>query len=113
MSHHESYDSTVSIFTSFEQTADEYEAWMKNISAQYNSSTMLLSKYSPWAYDAAWALAVGLNRSIKHMGSGELENFSYNRSDIYDAIQKGMEEVFFQGVSVIWFAWSTNYIFLW
>lgn len=81
------------------RTADEYEAWMKNISAQYNSSTMLLSKYSPWAYDAAWALAVGLNRSIKHMGGGELENFSYNRSDIYDAIQKGMEEVFFQGVS--------------
>uniref|UniRef100_K1R7S6 Gamma-aminobutyric acid type B receptor subunit 1 n=1 Tax=Magallana gigas TaxID=29159 RepID=K1R7S6_MAGGI len=81
------------------RTADEYEAWMKNISAQYNSSTMLLSKYSPWAYDAAWALAVGLNRSIKHLGGGELENFSYNRSDIYDAIQKGMEEVFFQGVS--------------
>lgn len=88
---------------------------MKNISAQYDSSTMLLSKYSPSAYDAAWALAVGLNRSIKHMGSDELENFSYNRSDIYDAIQQGMGEVFFQGVSVqkklVLFAWSNYNIF--
>lgn len=73
---------------------------MKNISSQYDSSTMLLSKYSPWAYDAAWALAVALNKSMLYLGSNELENFSYNRSDIYDAIKRGMGEVFFQGVSV-------------
>ncbi|XP_022309821.2 gamma-aminobutyric acid type B receptor subunit 2-like [Crassostrea virginica] len=81
------------------RTAQEYNTWMKNISSQYDSSTMLLSKYSPWAYDAAWALAVALNKSMLYLGSNELENFSYNRSDIYDAIKRGMGEVFFQGVS--------------
>ncbi|XP_061166831.1 gamma-aminobutyric acid type B receptor subunit 2-like [Saccostrea echinata] len=81
------------------QTAEEYNTWMKNISSQYDPSTHLLSKYSPWAYDAAWALAVGLNNSMKYIGINKLEDFSYDRSDIYDAIQRGMSEVFFQGVS--------------
>ena len=70
---------------------------------------MLLSKYSPWAYDAAWALAVALNKSMLYLGSNELENFSYNRSDIYDAIKRGMGEVFFQGVSV-WSMFKPTYV---
>ncbi|XP_048729112.2 gamma-aminobutyric acid type B receptor subunit 2-like [Ostrea edulis] len=81
------------------RTAKEYNTWIKNISTQYDSNTMRLSMYSPWAYDAAWALAIGLNNSMKYMGSNSLEDFSYNRSDIYDSIQRGMNEVLFQGVS--------------
>lgn len=84
------------------QTAKEYNTWIKNISTQYDSNTMRLSMYSPWAYDAAWALAIGLNNSMKYMGSNSLEDFSYNRSDIYDSIHRGMNEVLFQGVSVLY-----------
>lgn len=47
---------------------------------------MLLFKYSFWVYDVVWVLVVGLNRSIKYMGGGELENFLYNWLDIYDVI---------------------------
>lgn len=59
----------------------------------------LLSKSYGWVYDSAWALAVGLNNSLKYLNESGLDNFTNNRYYL-DALLKGMHEVNFQGISV-------------
>ncbi|XP_053381960.1 gamma-aminobutyric acid type B receptor subunit 1-like [Mercenaria mercenaria] len=59
-----------------------------------------LSTFSSWIYDTPWALAIGLNNSIKYLGESGLQLHNYNYSSEYlDAIVKGMREVRYMGVS--------------
>ncbi|KAK3101554.1 hypothetical protein FSP39_004432, partial [Pinctada imbricata] len=75
----------------------DYDTWMRNIVAQYPG--LLLSRSHPFAYDAAWALAIGLNNSLQYLGNKELKDFDYNDSAIFNDIERGMSEVVFDGVS--------------
>ena len=59
-----------------------------------------ITRSHPWIYDAVWALALGLNNSLKYLNGSKLEDFNYDRSDIRECIIKGMDEVSFDGVSV-------------
>ena len=58
-----------------------------------------LSKNFGYVYDAAWALAVGLNNTINHLNDSGLKHYTYDPYYI-DAIIEGMNEVNFAGISV-------------
>lgn len=59
----------------------------------------LLSRSFGWLYDAAWALAVGLNNSLRHLDDTGLWNYT-NSPHYLNAILKGMDDVNFIGISV-------------
>ncbi|XP_053381997.1 gamma-aminobutyric acid type B receptor subunit 2-like [Mercenaria mercenaria] len=59
-----------------------------------------MSSSAAWVYDTPWALAIGLNNSIKYLERSGLQLHNYNYSSQYlEAVVKGMREVNFQGVS--------------
>ncbi|KAJ8299112.1 hypothetical protein KUTeg_023172, partial [Tegillarca granosa] len=78
------------------KTPQEYSDYVNKL---VSGTPYLLSRTHPWAFDAAWALALGLNNSLAYLQDAKLEDFDYNRTDIYTAIKKGMDEVSFEGVS--------------
>lgn len=78
---------------------------MKDLHAKQNTPYNLTRNH-PWIYDAVWALALGLNNSLKYLNGSKLEDFDYTRSDIKQSILKGMDEVRFEGVSVWLLYWS-------
>ncbi|XP_060573691.1 gamma-aminobutyric acid type B receptor subunit 2-like [Ruditapes philippinarum] len=59
-----------------------------------------MSTFISWIYDTPWALALGLNNSIKYLAESGLQLHNYNYSSQYiDAVIHGMKEVRFDGVS--------------
>ena len=62
-----------------------------------------LGKYYGWAYDSAWALALGLNNSLRALGDGGLYNYTNNQYYL-KAIFEGMHDVHFDGLSVSHFS---------
>lgn len=79
------------------KTPQEYSDYVNNL---VSGTPYRLSRTHPWAFDTAWALALGLNNSLDYLQGAKLEDFDYNRTDIYTAIKRGMDEVRFEGVSV-------------
>ncbi|KAJ8298675.1 hypothetical protein KUTeg_022735 [Tegillarca granosa] len=71
------------------KTPQEYSDYVNKLVSE---TPYLLSRTHPWAFDAAWALALGLNNSLAYLQDAKLEDFDYNRTDIYTAIKKGMDE---------------------
>ncbi|CAG2256233.1 GABBR [Mytilus edulis] len=78
------------------RTPAEYDSWMKS---EASNTPYSITRSHPWIYDAVWALALGLNNSLKYLNGSKLEDFNYDRSDIRECIIKGMDEVSFDGVS--------------
>ncbi|KAK3593976.1 hypothetical protein CHS0354_040715 [Potamilus streckersoni] len=75
-----------------------FSTFTKNLSSSF-SGRYLVSGYSSLVYDAAWALALGLNNSLKYLGELRLENYNYS-TPYLSAVMKGMHEVEFRGISV-------------
>ena len=69
------------------------------LKAKLAETNYKLSKSYAWVYDTAWALAVGLNNSLRYLNESGL--YSYTNQPYYlDAILKGMYDVNFAGISV-------------
>ncbi|RUS72541.1 hypothetical protein EGW08_019694 [Elysia chlorotica] len=86
----------------FCETANEYTQRLAAFSA---SSIHTQSRSAPYAYDAAWALALTLNRTQSKLSEGalndtRLEDFDYSREDMFKLNLRSIEEIAFQGVSV-------------
>ncbi|GFN98779.1 gamma-aminobutyric acid type b receptor subunit 2, partial [Plakobranchus ocellatus] len=90
-----------SVVTVAGMTASEYQEHVTNFSS---NSPNRESRSSPYAYDAAWALALTLNRTQMKLSQGilgatRLEDFDYSRKDMFDLILASLEEITFEGVS--------------
>lgn len=57
---------------------------------------------APLAYDAIWAVALALNRTITRLEavSQSLDDYNYNNKDIADIILNEIADVNFVGMSV-------------
>lgn len=57
---------------------------------------------APLAYDAVWALALALNKTVGPLKAKghRLEDFNYNNRDITSEIYRAMNTSSFEGVSV-------------
>lgn len=57
---------------------------------------------APLAYDAVWALALALNKTVGPLRAKgrRLEDFKYNKSDITAEIYRALNTSSFEGVSV-------------
>lgn len=64
------------------------------------NTTYSVSRLCPFVYDAGWTLALALNNSQMFLGNKKLEDFSYNDTDMFDAIASGIQSVEFDGMSV-------------
>lgn len=82
------------------QSSAEVTAILK---AMVEQTSYSLSENYGWVYDTAWALALGLNNSLRHLNDSGLDNYT-NNPYYLDAILKGMYGVDFAGISV-----SMNY----
>ncbi|KAL3841859.1 hypothetical protein ACJMK2_019956 [Sinanodonta woodiana] len=76
---------------------NEFSSFTNNLSASL-SGNYLMSDYSSLVYDATWALALGLNNSLKYLGELRLENYNYS-TPYLNSVMKGMHEVEFRGIS--------------
>ncbi|XP_060557326.1 gamma-aminobutyric acid type B receptor subunit 2-like [Ruditapes philippinarum] len=77
-----------------------WEQAVNDIKVLASSTNFSLSSSLTWIYDTPWALALGLNNSIKYLEASGLELHNYNYSDKYlQAVVRGMKEVKFQGIS--------------
>lgn len=85
----------MSLFPYF-QTPTEITDILK---AKLAETNLKLSNYYPWVYDAAWALAVGLNNSLQYLNESGLQDYT-NTPYYLNAIINGMREVNFVGMSV-------------
>lgn len=59
---------------------------------------------APLAYDAIWALALALNKTVAPLRAKgwALEDFNYNNKDITAEIYRALNTSSFEGVSVSW-----------
>jgi hypothetical protein len=74
----------------------EYAA-SKNYAIAENGTHILYD----YAFDAMWAAALGINRSLETMPSNmSLDNFTYDSADIAKHLYKSLLEVKFLGASV-------------
>ncbi|XP_052271662.1 gamma-aminobutyric acid type B receptor subunit 2-like [Dreissena polymorpha] len=71
-----------------------------NLETKFFNSTFDMPLYGPVMLDTVWALALGLNNSIKNLNKQgkSLDNYSYSYQNLA-AIMKGMKEVAFRGVT--------------
>lgn len=82
-------------------TAAEYAQKATDFSMQ---SDYIMSRTAPYAFDAAWALALTLNRTQSRLSQGalnatRLEDFDYSRQDLFNLNLESLEEISFEGVS--------------
>ncbi|XP_060581360.1 gamma-aminobutyric acid type B receptor subunit 2-like [Ruditapes philippinarum] len=77
------------------QTAQDI--W-NDLEKQAQKQNLTLVTYTGWIYDMVWALAIGLNNSLKYLDQSGLNRYNY--SDYYlNAITAGMKDVDFNGMS--------------
>ncbi|XP_033752566.1 gamma-aminobutyric acid type B receptor subunit 2-like [Pecten maximus] len=75
----------------------EYDDFIRSHLAQF--PTYKISRKHTFAYDTAWAIALGLNASLCCLNGSILTDFNYNNSEMLNIIQEKMDHVHFQGVS--------------
>lgn len=69
------------------------------LKAKLAETNYKLSNYYGWVYDTAWALAVGLNNSLRFLNDSGLKDYT-NNPYYFNAILNGIRKVNFAGMSV-------------
>ncbi|XP_069131829.1 gamma-aminobutyric acid type B receptor subunit 2-like [Argopecten irradians] len=79
------------------RTVAEYDSYMRGYLAQFPSYK--ISRKHTFAYDTAWAIALGLNASLCCLNYSTLSDFNYSNSEMLDIFKDQMNRLHFQGVS--------------
>lgn len=86
----------------FLQTSQEFIAALMSRLGGMNPEETGGFQEAPLAYDAVWALALALNKTVAPLKAKgrRLEDFNYNNHDITAEIYRAMNTSSFEGVSV-------------
>lgn len=86
----------------FPQTSQEFIAALMSRLGGMNPEETGGFQEAPLAYDAVWALALALNKTVAPLKAKgrRLEDFNYNNHDITAEIYRAMNTSSFEGVSV-------------
>lgn len=84
------------------QTSQEFIAQLMSKLGGKNPEETGGFQEAPLAYDAVWALALALNKTVGPLKAKghRLEDFNYNNRDITSEIYRAMNTSSFEGVSV-------------
>lgn len=84
------------------QTSQEFIAALMSRLGGMNPEETGGFQEAPLAYDAVWALALALNKTVAPLKAKgrRLEDFNYNNHDITAEIYRAMNTSSFEGVSV-------------
>ena len=80
------------------EVREQYQTMLEDYAATVNMS-LTRNVYAYPYYDATWALALSINRSLNLIGSNEL-NYGYGITDVSEVIRSIIANISFQGVSV-------------
>lgn len=94
--------SLMSSLSSFAQTSQEFLAALMSRLGGKNPEETGGFQEAPLAYDAVWALALALNKTVAPLKAKgrRLEDFNYNNHDITSEIYRALNTSSFEGVSV-------------
>lgn len=89
-------------FMFFTQTSQEFIAALMSRLGGMNPEETGGFQEAPLAYDAVWALALALNKTVAPLKAKgrRLEDFNYNNHDITAEIYRALNTSSFEGVSV-------------
>ena len=75
---------------------------MKEFFQEYNSKVAAISRdhHSSYVYDALWAMALGLNRTLTRMPGKRLDLLPYGDNETVGVLMKELDQVTFNGVTV-------------
>ena len=92
----------MTIAWSFIQTSQEFIAALMSRLGGMNPEDTGGFQEAPLAYDAVWALALALNKTVAPLKAKgrRLEDFNYNNHDITSEIYRALNSSSFEGVSV-------------
>lgn len=96
-------DSSLTAFLSrVHQTSQEFIAALMSRLGGKNPEETGGFQEAPLAYDAVWALALALNKTVAPLKAKgrRLEDFNYNNHDITSEIYRALNTSSFEGVSV-------------
>lgn len=91
-----------SCFLSVRQTSQEFIGSLMSRLGGKNPEETGGFQEAPLAYDAVWALALALNKTVAPLKARgrRLEDFNYNNHDITSEIYRALNTSLFEGVSV-------------
>lgn len=94
--------SSISFLSCFYQTSQEFIAALMSRLGGMNPEETGGFQEAPLAYDAVWALALALNKTVAPLKAKgrRLEDFNYNNHDITSEIYRALNTSSFEGVSV-------------
>lgn len=94
--------SMTSLLSCFCQTSQEFIAALMSRLGGMNPEDTGGFQEAPLAYDAVWALALALNKTVAPLKAKgrRLEDFNYNNHDITSEIYRALNTSSFEGVSV-------------
>lgn len=92
----------LSVLSCLQQTSQEFIAALMSRLGGMNPEETGGFQEAPLAYDAVWALALALNKTVAPLKAKgrRLEDFNYNNHDITSEIYRALNTSSFEGVSV-------------